>query len=78
MNRVTKEITTSLIGFLQKGMKKEVEVPGYEDLKINLKNVSIQRLVALNRQYLTYSKMHQPAIEDVPQLYVQFLKSHLG
>lgn len=78
MNKKVKEITSALIQLVQKGQRKEVEIPGYSPLCINLRNVEMKQLITLSRQYLTYAKMHTPDIENVPQLYIQFLKSQLN
>lgn len=78
MNKKVTAITSSLLPLVKKGCKEEVKVPNYEHLTINLNGVDTQKLITLSRQYLTYSKMHTPSIEEVPQLFIQFLISNVN
>lgn len=59
------------------GAKGDIKVPGHEDLTLNITNVTVQKIIILTRQYITYSKMHTPEIQEVPKLYIQYLKTNL-
>lgn len=54
-----------------------VKVPEFDDLRVDVTNTSIQQLMNLRRQYITYSKMHPPNPPDIPQLFVQYLSTSL-
>lgn len=54
-----------------------VKVPGFEDLTIDTTSASIQQLMGLRRQYITYSKMHAPDPQNIPQLFIQYLSTSL-
>lgn len=73
-----KEITDKIIKYVKSGGKGVIVIPGYDDLSIDVTNITIQKLVVLSRQYLTYSKMHAPDIQQVPQLYIQYLRTNLS
>lgn len=78
LNKVVKEITDKIIKYVKSGGKGVIVIPGYDDLSIDVTNITIQKLVVLSRQYLTYSKMHAPDIQQVPQLYIQYLRTNLS
>lgn len=59
------------------GAKGEIKVPGYENLTLNITDVTVQKIIILSRQYITYSKMHPPDINEVPKLFIQYLKTNL-
>lgn len=77
MDKVTKQITDGIIKMKNMGMSGRVNVPGFEGLSVDITNKSIQQLIVLRRQYLTYSKMHAPNPEQVPQLFTQYLETTL-
>ncbi|XP_030751476.1 protein KTI12 homolog [Sitophilus oryzae] len=77
LDRITKEITDKLIQSKNEGSDGDIEVSGYIDLTIDISDVSVQQLMLLRRQYLTYSKMHTPEVSRIPQLYIQYLKTSL-
>lgn len=54
-----------------------VKIPGYDDLSVDVTNATVQQLMMLRRQYITYSKMHAPNPEQIPLLYVQYLSSSI-
>ncbi|XP_022911050.1 protein KTI12 homolog [Onthophagus taurus] len=78
LNKTVKIITDKIIKDIRSGVKGEITVPGVEDLTLDITGIGMQKIINLNRQYLTFSKMHTPDIEKVPQLYVQFLKANLN
>ncbi|KRT86620.1 hypothetical protein AMK59_2795 [Oryctes borbonicus] len=78
LNRVVKDVTDKIIKYINNGARGEIRVPGYEDLSIDVTNITVQKLVILSRQYVVYSKMHAPNIKQVPQLYIQYLRSNLS
>uniref|UniRef100_A0A1Y1K590 Protein KTI12 homolog n=1 Tax=Photinus pyralis TaxID=7054 RepID=A0A1Y1K590_PHOPY len=75
LDKVTKEITDSIVKAKTMGAKGEIKIPGYENLRLNVANVTIPQLMMLRRQYITYSKMHAPEVAQIPQLYIQYLKN---
>lgn len=77
LNKIIKDINTEIIALINIGAKGEVKIPKYEYLSLNISNVTVQKIIILTRQYITYSKMHTPNIQDVPQLYMQYLKSNV-
>lgn len=54
-----------------------IKVPGFEDLSIDITNATVQQLMVCRRQYITYSKMHAPDTQQIPQLFVQYLATTL-
>ncbi|KAK9694648.1 Chromatin associated protein KTI12 [Popillia japonica] len=78
LNRVVKDVTDKLIKHIKDGDRGQIHIAGYRDLSIDVTNITIQKLVILSRQYLTYSKMHAPDINQVPQLYIQYLRANLN
>lgn len=78
LDRITKGITDELIKAKNSGSQDEVKIPGCSsDVKIDLRDVSIQRLMLLRRQYITYSKMHTPDVDRIPDLFIHYLKTSL-
>lgn len=71
-------MTDKLIKHIKDGDRGQIHIAGYRDLSIDVTNITIQKLVILSRQYLTYSKMHAPDINQVPQLYIQYLRANLN
>lgn len=55
-----------------------VKLPEFDDLKVDVTNASIPQLMNLRRQYITYSKMHPPNPQNIPQLFVQYLSTSLN
>lgn len=78
MNKIVKAITSGLIAHVSKGCKETIQVANYDDLEINLKNATVPKLLSLSRQYINYSKMNTPQLENVPSLYIQYLQTNLG
>ncbi|KAI4467195.1 hypothetical protein MML48_2g00005228 [Holotrichia oblita] len=78
LNRIVKDMTDKLIQHIKNGDRGQIHIAGYKDLSIDVTNITIQKLVILSRQYLTYSKMHAPEINQVPQLYIQYLRANLN
>jgi len=78
LDKITKEITDVILKAKTGGSRGEIQIPGHDNLGINVTNVSIPQLMKLRRQYLTYSKMHAPEVSQIPRLYIQFLKSSIG
>ncbi|KAK4884895.1 hypothetical protein RN001_001166 [Aquatica leii] len=75
LDKITKDITDSILKAKSIGAKGEVKIPGCDNLRINVSNISVSQLMMLRRQYITYSKMHAPEVSQIPQLYIQYLKS---
>jgi len=78
LDKITKEITDSILKAKTRGTGGEMKIPGYDNLRINISNVTTPQLMVLRRQYITYSKMHAPEVSQIPQLYIQYLKSSIG
>ncbi|KAI4467191.1 hypothetical protein MML48_2g00013203 [Holotrichia oblita] len=78
LNRIVKDMTDKLIQHIKNGDRGQIHIAGYKDLSIDVTNITIQKLVILSRQYFTYSKMHAPEINQVPQLYIQYLRANLN
>ncbi|KAL1516659.1 hypothetical protein ABEB36_000542 [Hypothenemus hampei] len=76
LDRITKNITDKLIEAKNEGLKDEVLLPECSE-PIAVPKVSVQQLMLLRRQYITYSKMHTPEIEKIPDLFVQYLRTCL-
>lgn len=77
MDQTTKQILDGIIKMKKMGAAGVVKVPGFEDLSIDITNVTVQQLMILRRQYITYSKMHAPNPEQIPQLFIQYLSTSL-
>lgn len=77
LDQITKKIVDDLIVLKNSGKNGMVEVPGQEDLSIDITNINVQQLVILRRQYLTYSKMHAPDVKDIARLFIQYLTTNL-
>ncbi|KAJ8924961.1 hypothetical protein NQ315_001126 [Exocentrus adspersus] len=77
LDQVTKKIVDNLIKAKSKGATGVIQVPDYEDLSMDVTDISVPQLNILRRQYLTYSKMHAPDPQDVPNLFVKYLTASL-
>lgn len=77
LDQVTKRIVDNLIKMKRMGSTGMVKIPDFEELTIDISNVTVQQLMNLRRQYITYSKMHPPNPQDTPQLFVQYLSTSL-
>lgn len=77
LDQITKKIVDDLIVFKNNSKSGVVLVPEQEDLSIDISNTSIQQLVMLRRQYLTYSKMNAPNKKDIARLFIQYLTTNL-
>ncbi|KAF2903105.1 hypothetical protein ILUMI_03079 [Ignelater luminosus] len=78
LDKITKEITDEIIKAKSKGAVGEFQVPGYDNLTIDISSITKAQLIIARRQYLVYSKMHAPAVNQIPQLYIQFLKTSIS
>jgi len=76
LDRITKSITDRLIE-AQKVGESEIDVVGCSE-GVAVPQVSVQELMMLRRQYITYSKMHTPEIDKIPELFVQYLRTSLN
>nr|XP_023015135.1 protein KTI12 homolog [Leptinotarsa decemlineata] len=77
LDRVTKNIVDELIKVVNVGGHGLVEVPGYQDLSVDVSNISVQQLMSARRQYISYSRTHAPNPEHIPKLFVKFLSTSL-
>lgn len=75
LDRITKSITDRLIE-AQKVGESEIDVAGCSE-GVAVPQVNVQELMMLRRQYITYSKMHTPEIDKIPELFVQYLRTSL-
>lgn len=73
LDQITKNIVDKILELKNSGDTGIVYIPGYESLFIDITDINVQQLIRLRRQYLTYSKMHTPNIEDIPRLFLQYL-----
>lgn len=55
----------------QMGVTDDIQLPDF-NLTVN-RGLNTVQLTRLRRQFLTYSKMHQIEINQIPQLFVQYL-----
>ena len=72
LDRITKEITDKIIE-----VKNSSNLSDSEKFGINVSDVSVQQIMSLRRQYITYSKMHTPDVENIPDLFIQYLRTSL-
>lgn len=77
LDQITKKIVDDLIELKNDGRNGLVEVPGQEDLSIDITDINVQQLAILRRQYLTYSKMHAPDVKNIGRLFIQYLTTNL-
>lgn len=77
LDQVTKKIVDGIVAVKKMGAVGTVKVPGFEALSIDVTNVTVQQLMILRRQYLTYSKMHAPNPDQIPHLFVQYLSTSI-
>lgn len=77
LDQITKNLVDELIKLKNSGKSGIIQLPGHEDLPINITDINVQQLVVLRRQYLTYSKMHTPIMKDIPRLFLQYLTTNL-
>ncbi|CAG9818488.1 unnamed protein product [Phaedon cochleariae] len=77
LDQVTKNIVEELIKVKNSGTSGEVSLPGYEDLSVDVTNISVSQLMNTRRQYITYTKMHAPDPKNIPRLFVQYLTASL-
>lgn len=77
LDQVTKKIVDHLIQMKRLGNAGVVKLPEFDGLRVDVTNASIPQLMSLRRQYITYSKMHPPNPQDIPQLFVQYLSTTL-
>lgn len=75
LDRITKSVTDQLIEARKEGVS-EIEVRGCSE-GVAVPQVSVQELMMLRRQYITYSKMHTPEVDKIPELFVQYLRTSL-
>jgi len=72
LDRITKEITDKIIE-----AKNSSNLSESAEYGINVGDVSVQQIMSLRRQYITYSKMHTPDVERIPDLFIQYLRTSL-
>ncbi|XP_072382545.1 protein KTI12 homolog [Diabrotica undecimpunctata] len=77
LDQVTKKIVDELVKEKKNGNNGVITVTGFDDLNIDISNMSIQQIMNSRRQYITYSKMHAPDPDKIPKLFVQFLATTL-
>ncbi|KAJ3645038.1 hypothetical protein Zmor_022728 [Zophobas morio] len=77
LDQVTKKIVDGLIRNKNMGQKGVINVDGFPGLSVDISNATVQQLMILRRQYLTYCKMHPPETRQIPQLFVQYLSTSL-
>ncbi|XP_066155266.1 protein KTI12 homolog [Euwallacea fornicatus] len=77
LDRITKSITDRLIEAKHDGVTGEVQVSGCSEVIDLPPEVSVQHLMMLRRQYITYSKMHTPDVNKIADLFVQYLRTSL-
>lgn len=73
LDQVTKKIVDNLIKEKSKGATGVIKISGYDDLYIDISDISVPHMNILRRQYLSYSKMHPPDPKDIPNLFVNYL-----
>ncbi|XP_050301320.1 protein KTI12 homolog [Anthonomus grandis grandis] len=77
LDRITKGITDELINAKKSGKEGPIITPGGKEIHIDISEVTIPQIMLLRRQYITYSKMHTPDVEKIPDLFVQYLNTSL-
>lgn len=77
LDQVTKKIVDNLIKEKNKGATGVIKIPDFEDLCIDISDISVPHMNILRRQYLTYSKMHAPDPKNIPNLFVKYLTASL-
>lgn len=75
MDQETKKIVDSIIKLKNSGKSGVVQVPGQEDLQIDITTITMKQLMMLRRQYITYSKLNIPDPKDVARLFIQYLSA---
>ncbi|XP_057672706.1 protein KTI12 homolog [Diorhabda carinulata] len=77
LDQITKKIVDDLIKNKKSGVNGLVSLSGFDDLNIDITDISIQQLMNCRRQYITYSKTHAPDPDKIPMLFVQYLTTSL-
>ncbi|XP_063985863.1 protein KTI12 homolog [Diachasmimorpha longicaudata] len=75
LDRISQEIVNAIITADQMGITSDIKLPSY-DLIIE-RSTSAAQLTRLRRQFLTYSKMHQVELNQIAQLFVQYLNKSI-
>lgn len=77
LDQITKKIVDDLIKNKKSGVNGLVSVSGFDNLSVDITDISIQQLMNCRRQYITYSKTHAPDPDKIPTLFVQYLTASL-
>lgn len=77
LDQITKKIVDGLILEIKRGATGDIKINGYEDLSLNISNISIPDLINFRRQYVNYSKSHTPDPHTIPKLFIQYLAANL-
>lgn len=77
LDQVTKKIVDGLVKSKNMGVQGVVKIEDFPHLSVDVSSVSIQQLMVLRRQYLSYCKLHPPDSKQIPQLFVQYLITSL-
>ncbi|EFA08254.2 protein KTI12 homolog isoform X1 [Tribolium castaneum] len=77
LDQVTKKITDGLVKSKNMGVQGAVKIEDFPHLSIDISNVTVQKLMILRRQYLSYCKLHPPDTKQIPQLFIQYLITSL-
>ncbi|CAH0547618.1 unnamed protein product [Brassicogethes aeneus] len=77
LDQITKKIVDGIVELKKAGADGEVDIPGYDNLKVDVSRVTVPQLMNLRRQYITYSKMHTPDSKNIPNLFIQYLSTYL-
>lgn len=71
LDRISQKIIDLIIAAHQMGVSDDIQLPDF-NLTVN-RGLNTVQLIRLRRQFLTYSKMHQIEINQIPKLFVQYL-----
>jgi protein KTI12 len=77
LDQVTKKIVDGLVQSKNMGVGRVTKVAGLPDLSLDISNATVQQLMVLRRQYITYCKLNPPDSKNIPQLFVQYLSASL-
>lgn len=77
LDQITKKIVDGLIRSKNMGASGIIKIEGFPELSLDVSNATVQQLMVLRRQYLSYCKLHPPDAKQIPQLFVQYLSTSL-
>ncbi|XP_011301593.1 protein KTI12 homolog [Fopius arisanus] len=75
LDKITQEIVNVVTAADQMGITSDIKLPSY-NLIVD-RSTSAAQLTRLRRQFLTYSKMHQVDLNQIAQLFVQYLNKSI-